>query len=101
MPTIKKQTKKVNKDIRYSKQNAQSYYNTSQWKKLRLAYLMEHPLCEVCLLEGKTTPTEEIHHIKEILSGKDDLERKDLAFNPNNLMALCKEHHHQIHNNKR
>ena len=100
MPTINKKQLKPPKDkqIRYSKQTAQSYYNTSQWKKLRLAYFMEHPLCEYCLAEGKTVPTEEIHHIKPILSVEDDLQRKDLAFNPNNLVALCKDCHHKIHN---
>lgn len=101
MPTIQKAPKRKTESNPKPKKEAQKYYNTSQWKKLRSAYLMEHPLCEMCLKEGKTTPTQEIHHIKEILSGADDLERKDLAFNYSNLMALCEYHHHQIHNNKR
>ena len=68
-------------------------YNTPQWRKLRLAHLMQHPLCEQCLIEGKTKLAEEIHHIRPISSG--------IAFDPYNLMSLCVEHHHEIHKNMR
>lgn len=98
MATIVKQKKRKRETNTYSKQEAQAYYNTPQWKKLRKAYLMEHPLCEMCLEKGIVKPTEEIHHIKPVLSGNSDLERKELAFDANNLMALCKDCHHKIHN---
>lgn len=91
-PKKKKDYKKVGRNI-----EASEIYNTSRWKKLRSAYFMLHPLCEHCLLEEKITPTEEIHHLKPILSGVDRLEMEELAYNPNNLVALCKFHHHQIH----
>lgn len=96
MPTIfkpkKKNQPKHNKNIDISK-----IYNTPQWKNLRNAYFLQHPLCEKCLEEGKTTPTEEIHHIKPISTGADLEEMKSIAYNPDNLMALCKECHHRIH----
>ena len=61
---------------------------------------MEHPLCEACLQEGKVTPADEIHHIRPISTGDNELQMKDIAYDPYNLMALCEYHHHQIHNNK-
>ena len=87
---------KINK-ITPNKQVAQNYYNTTGWKKLRNAYLMQHPLCEMCLKEGKTSITEEIHHKIPILTGLTDSERTSLLLNANNLIALCKYHHHLIH----
>lgn len=100
MPTINKGTKKKQVKQGRSKE-ASEIYNTSRWKKLRSAYLMLHPLCEMCLEEEKISPTEEVHHIKPILTGESRLEMEQLAYNPSNLIALCKEHHHQIHNNLR
>lgn len=97
MPTIKKMQKRKRHNKTFSRMSAQTYYNTKQWKSLRKAYFQEHPLCEMCEREGKITPTEEIHHIKPISSGSDELARKDLAFDYNNLMALCAECHRKIH----
>lgn len=64
-------------------------------------YLAEHPLCEDCELEGKTTAADEIHHVTEILSGETLEEMTALAYDPNNLRALCKYHHHLTHNKLR
>ena len=43
-------------------------YNTPQWRKLRLAHLMQHPLCEMCESKGRTTLASCVHHIKYISS---------------------------------
>ncbi len=74
-----------------------SIYNTSQWTKLRAAHLMYHPLCEMCLEEGKTKSAEEVHHIQPISTGRDTEQMKALAYDPCNLMSLCKLHHYEIH----
>lgn len=79
----------------------QKIYNSSIWQKLRIAYLMEHPICEVCELEGKIVPAVEIHHIREISNGESLEEMKDIAYNPNNLQALCIDCHHKIHTDRR
>ena len=101
MPTINKQPKKKPD---YSKRGdnilAAKIYNTPQWKNLRKIKLQANPVCEMCLNEGKVTPTEEIHHIRPILTGQDELEMMDIAYDYNNLISLCKECHHKIHNNK-
>lgn len=97
MPTINKPKKKST----YVKHTVTSKAYNSDWKKLRDSYLMISPLCEMCLLEDKTTPTEEIHHVKPLSTAKDELEMMELLLDSNNLMALCKNHHHQIHNELR
>ena len=73
-------------------------YNSTRWVKLRNGYLMQNPLCERCLKEDRVTAAQEVHHIKPISTGKDDVEMMGLAYDPGNLMALCKECHHLIHN---
>ena len=33
------------------------------WKRIRDRYTATHPLCEMCLKEGRLTPVEEVHHL--------------------------------------
>lgn len=72
-------------------------YSSIQWKNLRKSYRMQHPLCERCLANGIYTPATDIHHIVPISRAKDELTMWNFALNANNLMALCKECHCQIH----
>ena len=51
------QTRKLNRESR------QKIYQTTEWKKLRLAKLQQNPLCEPCLTKGVVTPAIDIHHI--------------------------------------
>jgi len=99
MPTINK-GKKVNNYVKHDKaKDIYKYvYNTSQWRKLREAYLMLHPLCEMCEKDGKVNEAVEVHHITPISNANDELEMKELGYNPDNLMALCEECHHKLHN---
>lgn len=78
-----------------------SIYANSIWRNLRNSYLMEHPLCECCLHNGITKPAEEVHHVIYISSGKDENEMKDIAFNKDNLIALCSDCHHHVHSNNK
>lgn len=96
MPTINKTKKKQVKQGR--SKEAADIYNSVRWRKLRQAYFIQNPLCELCLKEDKINPTEEIHHIKPILTGQSLLEKEELAYDPNNLLALCKDCHHRLHN---
>ena len=103
MPTIYKPKKRYS--IPYKKHDKQGLiqkiYNSSTWQKLRNSYLMEHPLCENCLLLNKVTPAKEVHHDREISNGNTLEEMQDIAFNPDNLIALCVACHHEIHTNRR
>lgn len=97
MPTIKKQRNK-SRYIRHDNNKVvHDIYNTNKWKQLREWYIMNNPLCEKCQEKGIIKSAEEIHHITPISKGKDKLEMMDFAYNPNNLIALCKECHHNIH----
>lgn len=62
---------------------------------------MEHPLCEECLKDGRVCEAKEIHHKIPISTGKNELDMMDIAFNHDNLQALCEFHHHEIHNKMR
>jgi len=99
MPTINR-GKKVNNYVKHDKaKDIYKYvYNTSQWRKLREAYLMQHPLCEMCEKDGKVNEAVEVHHITPISNANDELGMKELGYNPDNLMALCEECHHKLHN---
>ena len=59
------------------------------WKRIRDRYAAAHPLCEMCLKEGRLTPVEEVHHILPISKGGDHRET--------NLMSLCQSCHTKIH----
>lgn len=59
------------------------------WKRVRDRYVKTHPLCEMCLKEGKLTPVEEVHHIIPVNRGGTNDE--------SNLMSLCRSCHNKIH----
>lgn len=72
--------------------------NSQRWVKLRRSYLSRHPLCERCLELGKTQAAQVVHHIDPLenyLSMPNTMER--LAYDPNNLKALCNECHGAVH----
>ncbi len=59
------------------------------WKRIRDRYAAKHPLCEMCLKEGRLKPVEEVHHILPISKGGDHRE--------SNLMSLCQSCHTKLH----
>ena len=59
------------------------------WHRIRARYVEKHPLCEMCLKEGRLTPVEEVHHILPISRGGTHAEE--------NLMSLCQSCHTKIH----
>ncbi len=59
------------------------------WRRVRQRYVSAHPLCERCLVEGKITPVDEVHHIIPVSQGGTNDE--------SNLMSLCKSCHNKIH----
>lgn len=56
---------------------------------IRDRYVQAHPLCEQCLKQGRTTPTEEVHHIIPLSRGG--------THSTDNLMSLCQSCHNKIH----
>ena len=60
---------------------------TVTWRKYRLMYLREHPLCVMCEAEGKIVSATVVDHI---IPHKGDM---NLFWDTNNHQALCKRHH--------
>lgn len=101
MPTINKPNKGKYNPTRerndLDRKRRQKIYQSPLWKRLRDSHLMEHPLCEVCELEGKITLAEHCHHLHTFMDGRNELEQKTLAFDPNNLCSVCSQCHNRLH----
>ena len=72
------------------------FYSSTKWRKLRKAYLAEHPLCERCLAVGRAQVAEHVHHKIEL--DESNYKNPMIALNAENLESLCfdchqKEHH--------
>ena len=96
MAWIYKKPKKQRKTLNTEKR--QEVYNTSLWRRMRLAKLRNNPLCEICLLEGRTTLGEHIHHLRSFMEADTIEERDQLAYDSNNLLTVCTEDHNRLHN---
>lgn len=73
------------------------YYQNRQWKLLRDYYMMLHPICEDCMINGRSVPAEECHHKVAFSTGTTEEEKMQLLLNPDNLVALCKSCHMKRH----
>jgi len=93
IPNKRKSCTKTHTSKKNNKVHA-AVYNTDTWRKLRINYLMVHPICEQC----KNTLAIDVHHKTELSTATNELEMKRLGFNESNLMALCKDCHKTIHN---
>jgi 5-methylcytosine-specific restriction protein A len=76
-------------------------YNSREWKELRIQKLRANPLCERCEQQGFARSAHSVHHITPIETAATMGEMRRLAFNPANLMSLCDECHHKIHEEMR
>lgn len=64
----------------------QSFYNSTKWRKYSHDIRRKHPLCKMCLKEGKTIIATMVDHIIPILQGGD-------KWNRDNLQPLCNSCH--------
>ena len=96
MAWIYKPKRKYDKDT--NRQKRQDIYNTTLWKRMRLSKLMRQPMCEVCLLEDKSTLAEHCHHLVSFMEAENEFERDALAYDSNNLISVCQLCHNRIHN---
>lgn len=92
-----------NKHVRYNDSNKKysEFYHSTQWRNVRKVKLMEQPLCEVCLAQGKYTNADMVHHKIELRSPNGWKYRLEIT----NLESICYECHnkanHQYSNNRR
>lgn len=84
------------KSLQQARKERAKLYGTTKWKKLRLHYMLYHPLCEQCLKDNRTTPATQIHHKDSFMNYTDSL-RIYKFYEYENLMALCEECHGKIH----
>ena len=63
------------------------HYQSARWKALRRAQLQAHPLCAMCMEQGRVTAACIVDHKTP--------HRGDMAllFDAGNLQSLCKPHH--------
>lgn len=62
----------------------------SDWIAVRNIYIRRHPLCEDCMLKGKITAAEMVHHVRSV---KD---YPGARLDMQNLRALCNVCHEKI-----
>ena len=97
MPTIYK-PKRKSRNSDKSKLRRKLYSDT-QYRKIRDWYYKTHPLCEMCLKENKTVPSNDIDHKVSPFGDMTIEERYHLLRDENNFIALCRECHEKIHGN--
>ena len=71
----------------YKKYQGKSFYNTKAWQRLRVWKLNKDPLCEECLLQDRTTPAVDVHHMLPVEK------YPQYALESRFLMSLCKTCH--------
>ena len=68
------------------------FYKSRAWRGLALKIIkMRHNECEMCKQRGRYTPAKLVHHVKPLKQAP------ELAYDSNNLMALCHDCHEAIH----
>lgn len=71
--------------------------HTNRWLKLRREVLNAHPICQMCEAERRVSAATEVHHIVPCETALSEREMATLMFDPHNVMALCHQHHLQVH----
>ena len=73
-------------DASFRDRRVREFYASSEWRKLRQNYLIEHPFCVECRKAGRLTKASVVDHIVPIRQGGPALEE-------GNLQALCASCH--------
>ena len=84
------------KKVNFKARDRIDIYSKQQWRNLRKAQLMKQPLCELCLARGKTTLAIDVHH-KDSYLNYNGQKRYAVAYDPDNLVSLCKQCHQFLH----
>jgi len=70
-----------------TREGRQKFYQTREWRTLRLVKLTESPWCEECEKEGLHTLANEVDHLIAIIQAP------TRCMDITNLQSLCKPHH--------
>lgn len=71
-------------------------YSLAAWRRLRDLKRRNDPMCEVCLIEGKLTPGEDVHHLRSFMCLGGNA-RIEALLDYGNLVTLCKVCHQRLH----
>lgn len=75
---------------------AKGLYNSKRWQRTRDAYKKSvGNLCERCLAKGLIVPAEIVHH--KVKLTPNNIHDPDIALSFNNLEAVCRNCHAEIH----
>lgn len=78
------------------KDYARDFYFSQAWRKTRDSYIKSvGGLCEECLKKGQYTGAVEVHH--KVHLTPENINDPSVTLNWDNLEALCKSCHRQIH----
>lgn len=81
-------------------QKVSKFYNSYAWKNARNAYIQEHPLCELSLIEQQVVSGENVHHIVKFIDQPTEELQWRLFLDPDNLMTLSAEMHQMLHKHR-
>ena len=99
MPTIPRLRDKKRPQS-YRKQQRQSMYSKSEYRKLRDWYYQCHPICEDCQRIGLLTEAKDIHHVMSPYDPNiSPAEFYRRLMDENTLVSLCRYHHNLRHGN--
>ena len=79
-------------DARYRK-----FIHSRKWRELRKEKLSATIWCEDCRDQGRSVLATEVHHITPVMSSDQPSRMAELAFDYNNLKALCHRCHCRRH----
>lgn len=85
-----KQRSKAHRKYNSDRPASDAFYRTERWKKKSEQYRKRHPLCEECESIGLVVPSQMTDHIKPYRL------HPELAFDDENLRALCWPCHNRI-----
>jgi 5-methylcytosine-specific restriction protein A len=94
MPTLVRKQANATHNVEDSRRERQKIYNTQRWVNLRKFILMNNPVCQRC----NARMSEHVHHIDSFMNYSGH-ERIAVAYNSDNLMALCEACHKEMHTN--
>ena len=78
---------------------ADDFYKSQAWMNCARSYRRSvGGLCERCRKKNLITPAEEVHH--KIKLTPENIDRPEITLNWDNLIALCKDCHKEMHRKK-
>jgi hypothetical protein len=80
-----------------NQERKQKFYSSPQWRQLRLFYIQEHPVDELCLLNQEVVAADHIHHIIKFENQATEELKWMLLTDVDNLVAVSEETHINIH----